>query len=73
MVKVRTTVRYKDLTGRHRCIAPYFKSRVHIGTTAQKESYTKNIQSVGKSFGGVIKSQMSFKMTPLSLCDSGHG
>ena len=40
MVKVIITVRYRDLTGRYRCIAPYFKSRVHIGTTAQKESYT---------------------------------
>ena len=72
MVKVIITVRYRDLTGRYRCIALYFKSRVHIGTTAEKESYTKIIQSVGKSFGVVIKSQMSFKMTPLSLYDSGH-
>ena len=66
-------VRYRDLTGRYRCMAPKFKSRVYIVTTAEKESYIKNISSVGKSFGSVIKSQMSFKMTPLSLYDFGHG
>ena len=35
MVKDIITVRYRDLTGRYRCMAPYFKSRVHIGTTEE--------------------------------------
>ena len=51
MVKVIITVRYRDLTGRYRCIAPYFISRVHIVSTAEKESYIVHL-TLRTSFHG---------------------